>query len=145
VTSQRTFSTFPDGRSGLGLLLLRAIAGGVLAWCGGVWFVSWHDPRIFTMLAAAFELTSGVALLLGYLTPLASVFAALTSLGIAVAWLPIPSGSLDPSAIRLSAGFVAVIAVSLSCLGPGAFSIDARRYGRREIIIPKRPKPSSEE
>jgi uncharacterized membrane protein YphA (DoxX/SURF4 family) len=32
------------------------------------------------------------------------------------------------------------IAVSIALLGPGAFSVDARLFGRREIIIP----PSSD-
>jgi len=29
-----------------------------------------------------------------------------------------------------------VIAIGLICLGPGAFSLDARLFGRREITIP---------
>jgi hypothetical protein len=31
---------------------------------------------------------------------------------------------------------VTVISIALVCLGPGAFSLDARLFGRREIIIP---------
>jgi hypothetical protein len=30
----------------------------------------------------------------------------------------------------------AVIALAVICLGPGALSLDARLFGRREIIIP---------
>jgi hypothetical protein len=36
----------------------------------------------------------------------------------------------------LSAALVALIAAALVLLGPGALSLDARWFGRREIIIP---------
>jgi hypothetical protein len=29
-----------------------------------------------------------------------------------------------------------VLAAAVLCLGPGAFSVDARLFGRREVIIP---------
>jgi hypothetical protein len=32
--------------------------------------------------------------------------------------------------------FAGVIAVALCLLGPGAFSLDARWFGRREVVIP---------
>ena len=31
---------------------------------------------------------------------------------------------------------LAIICIALALLGPGAFSVDARLFGRREIIIP---------
>jgi uncharacterized membrane protein YphA (DoxX/SURF4 family) len=34
-----------------------------------------------------------------------------------------------------------VVSISLILLGPGAFSLDARLFGRREIIIPEIPRP----
>jgi hypothetical protein len=34
-----------------------------------------------------------------------------------------------------------VMAAALACLGPGAFSLDARRFGRREIVVPHIPRP----
>jgi len=34
---------------------------------------------------------------------------------------------------------LAVISAALVLLGPGAFSLDARLFGRREIIIPEGP------
>jgi uncharacterized membrane protein YphA (DoxX/SURF4 family) len=40
--------------------------------------------------------------------------------------------------ISASAAFnLAAIAAALVLLGPGAFSLDARLFGRREIIIPE--------
>jgi hypothetical protein len=37
---------------------------------------------------------------------------------------------------RSTAALATVIAAALVCLGPGAFSLDGRLYGRREIVIP---------
>jgi uncharacterized membrane protein YphA (DoxX/SURF4 family) len=37
---------------------------------------------------------------------------------------------------KLTTALATVIVVALVCLGPGAFSLDARLFGRREIIIP---------
>ncbi len=138
---QRTFSTFPDGRPGLGLLLLRATAGINLGYYG--YALLRQDPKVSGMVFAAVAIVSAIALLLGYLTPVAAALAALMTLGAGLVWPP--PLSLGPDAFRLSFALLMVIAVALVCLGPGAFSLDARNYGRREIIIPNRPKGSSQE
>lgn len=95
------------------------------------------------MVLAAVAIVTGIALLLGYLTPVAATLGALTTLAAGLAWPP--PLSPGPDASRLSSILLMVIAVALVCLGPGAFSLDARNYGRREIIIPHRPKGSSQE
>jgi hypothetical protein len=38
---------------------------------------------------------------------------------------------------RLSIALGAAMLVAIAVLGPGALSIDARMFGRREIIIPR--------
>jgi uncharacterized membrane protein YphA (DoxX/SURF4 family) len=131
-TLQRLFPSFPPGWPGLGLLLLRAAVGLSLAAQGiaalargdGAW--SWG----FGPLAVA----AGAALLIGILTPVAAALAALADSGVAFSLLPpaIPNvlGS-TPAAI-----LVALMAVAVALLGPGAWSLDARRFGRREIVIP---------
>jgi len=40
----------------------------------------------------------------------------------------------------LSIVFAGAILASVLLLGPGAFSVDARLFGRREVIIPRRVK-----
>lgn len=80
-------------------------------------------------------MADGAALLIGFLTPVAALLAGLVSIGIALSWLPTctPKGfGGAPATI-----FLIVTAVAVLLLGPGAFSLDARLFGRREIVIPQ--------
>jgi uncharacterized membrane protein YphA (DoxX/SURF4 family) len=72
-------------------------------------------------------------LLVGYLTPLASTLAGLASLSSAVPLISGPASSL--LATKQTVAFATTIAAALLFLGPGAFSLDARLFGRREIVI----------
>jgi uncharacterized membrane protein YphA (DoxX/SURF4 family) len=124
------------------LLLLRATAGIDLGYYGYTNLLR-HDPKVSGMILAAVAVVTGIALLLGYLTPVAATLGALTSMVAGFAWPP--PLSLGPDLTKLSSALLMVIAVALVCLGPGAFSLDARNYGRREIVIPHRPKGSPQE
>ncbi len=90
-------------------------------WCGGL-----------------LGLVAGGALLIGILTPLAGVIVGLGALGIGFSVLPAPMPNLFDA--RLSAIFGGIITAAIVFLGPGAFSVDARLFGRREIIIPQAPR-----
>jgi uncharacterized membrane protein YphA (DoxX/SURF4 family) len=68
------------------------------------------------------------------LTPIAAILAALISTGITLSWFPPPSIAHCRSLLAIVLEMA--IAIALICLGPGAFSVDARLFGRREIIIP---------
>lgn len=81
----------------------------------------------------------GALLLIGYLTPLAGMLAALSGIGRMSPRLPVVGGSLFDS--HLAIAFQITIAIALAFLGPGAFSLDARLFGRREIVIPRAPLP----
>ena len=130
------FSTYPDERPGTGLLLLRVVIGAVLIVRGASFLANWHDLRFAGRVVALIALVGGVLLLIGYLTRFGAVLVALASLG------SIFSLSLDANpdffASKLTAVFAAVIAAALLCTGPGAFSLDARLFGRQEILIPKK-------
>jgi len=89
------------------------------------------------MWIAALALASGAALVAGLLTPIAAALTGLGAVGIAFSFLPPPGADLADS--RLVVILIAIVAVAIVCLGPGAFSVDARLFGRREIIIPRRP------
>ena len=71
--------------------------------------------------------------LLGFLTPLMSSVLILGAMGFAFSLLPMPSYNLLGT--QLSILNLIVVAAALGALGPGAFSLDARMFGRREIRI----------
>lgn len=139
---QRLFSTFLRGRAGIGLLLLRA-ALGVIAASQGVLRLPWpsdaSNPSLGQWILCLTLIVSGTALVLGFLTPFASAGAGLCFLGMALKWLPLPATDLRDA--RLLALVCLVAAVSIALLGPGAFSLDAHWFGRREIVIPPSLRP----
>lgn len=129
------FSSYPDEWPGAGLLLLRTGTGAVLLARGFSFLLGWHDLK-FAATTVALLAVSGAALLLtGYLTRMGAVLVALSSVCGIFLWSSAPT--IDFFQSRLTAALVAVIAIALICLGPGAFSLDARLFGRQEIVFPK--------
>jgi putative oxidoreductase len=131
---QRFFSTFPDGWPAAGLLLLRGVAGVASAGLGGAFLANTPEPTVASWALGAVAILSGLGLVAGFLTPGAAAAAGVSTL--LIAWigpLPIVLGlRLDGSAAAL----VVIDAIALAMLGPGAHSVDAHLFGRREIIIP---------
>jgi uncharacterized membrane protein YphA (DoxX/SURF4 family) len=128
------FSSFPDGWPGVGLSLLRAMSGGALIAQGIAYIAAGRDSTFFACTVAIFAGASGLLLVVGYLTPIASVASIVIYVGGALSWISAPS--LHASDINLATAFATTMSISIICLGPGAFSIDAHLFGRREIIIP---------
>jgi uncharacterized membrane protein YphA (DoxX/SURF4 family) len=78
---------------------------------------------------------SGAALVAGFLTPGAAAAVGVSMLVMATMW---PSMLVAGLVIdRAAAGLVIAVALALAMLGPGAHSIDALLFGRREIVIPE--------
>ena len=134
-------SAFPGGWPGIGLLLLRA-ALGITAFIQGVIYIG-SNPTPLTSIIGLFAIASGGFLLIGLCTLVACVIAGLAVLFLAILSFPSrTSPNLFDAA--LSTVLLVVVAAAVVFLGPGALSLDARRFGRREIIIPRTTPPSHE-
>ena len=113
-------------------MLLRALvacslfAQGV-AYLSNESFVAWG--------LAALSFAGGAFLLAGLMTCFVAVLVAAGGIGIALSWIPLPGLGLFDGHMGIINQIVLSIAIAL--LGPGAFSLDARMFGRREITIPK--------
>ena len=118
------FHGFPGGRTGVGLLLLRVALGTSVLIQAGAYLAVGSDPRFDIWIPGLVGVAAGISLLIGLVTPCAAVIVGI----LAVAG----RGSNIAFATLLTA-----IAVAVVFLGPGAYSLDARLFGLREIIIPK--------
>jgi uncharacterized membrane protein YphA (DoxX/SURF4 family) len=130
---------FPGGWPGVGLLLLRAGVGVTVTVQGGIHLVEGVNLRIVGWMVGLLGVACGVSLLTGFLTPLASILAGLGATSVALSWLPAPTPNLFED--KLTIILVVIMTTSIFLIGPGAFSIDARLFGRREIIIPPISRP----
>ncbi|WP_266157025.1 hypothetical protein [Dyella silvatica] len=115
---QRLYSMFPQGLPGCGLMLLRVAV--ILQWLTDV------GPKPSAWLLAI-TVTLILTLALGALTSAASLL-----LLCHIALLGIDRGALSISAVG-----EALHAIALIFLGPGAYSLDARLFGRRTIELPR--------
>jgi len=124
---QRLFSTFADGWPGVGLLVLRLLTGITLIY-SGISSIREGSPPLFVILQTV-GIAAGIALLVGLFTPVAGVLAAF-------AWTAMwrfSSHSGDPWMALTQA----ILAAVLAMIGPGAWSIDARLFGRKRVDMPE--------
>ena len=92
------------------------------------------DPTLGTWVLGSLAVVSGIALLVGFLTPFAAALVGVIAAGTWMSMIPELSRNLFTS--KPLCGFLAGVAAVIVLLGPGAFSLDARLFGLREIIIP---------
>ena len=130
---QRLFFAFPGGWPGAGLLLARAVIGLAIL-VQGAYYVLEPDPTLAGLVAGLAAILGAGLLLLGFLTPLAGSFVAIGALGIWLSIIPGCTPTLFDS--TAAAVFALTILGAVVTLGPGAFSVDARVFGRREIVFP---------
>jgi putative oxidoreductase len=114
---------FPPGLPGLALLLLRAsTAIALLAEC-------YSRQRDMPGWMQAAAILVSLALSLGYLTP---IMAAMCLVLHTLIWSGLGIGN---AAVATT---ICLDAIALSLLGPGAYSIDYYRFGRRQVVLPPR-------
>jgi len=135
VKLQKLFSTFPDGLPGFGLILLRFVIGLRLAIQGAYTIGTPSGAPIGAWAIGLVAFVVGAALLIGFLTPLAGVSSAIINAANGIS-LIVGSGAAPHDKAWIEIDLV-VMSIALVLLGPGAFSLDAHLFGRREIIIPK--------
>lgn len=118
---QRLFSTFAGGWPGRGLFVQRLLVTSVLFYCAiglaskGFSFTE-AVPQVIGVGA-------GILLLVGLWTPVAGTLVATVEL-----WIALDGGGERSIAIMLAA-----LGASIAMIGPGAWSIDARLFGRKRI------------
>jgi putative oxidoreductase len=122
---QRLFSTFADGWPGIGLLLLRLLTGLALIHFGISGLL--EATQLTTVVLHVIGAGAGLLLLVGLWTPVAGSLAAIVNVWIAFSRLLSHSG--DPWIAIIQA----VLGTALAMIGPGAWSIDARLFGRKHI------------
>jgi hypothetical protein len=120
-TLQRLFSTFADGWPGLGLLLQRVLTAALLVRFGI--FELTRTASSTSTIPLIVAGCAGLLLLVGLWTPIVGTLIALIELPIAVThshdpWIPLILATLGGTA---------------AMIGPGAWSIDARLFGRKHI------------
>ncbi len=126
---QRLFSGFADGWPGVGLLLLRLLTGLALIHFG---IANLREaPPLATGVLQIIGIGAGILLLAGLWTPVAGSLAAIVK--VCIAFLRYFSHSGDP----WIAAVQAVLGAVLAMVGPGAWSIDARLFGRKHIDMPE--------
>jgi uncharacterized membrane protein YphA (DoxX/SURF4 family) len=135
----RLFSAFPAGLPGVGLLLLRVVVGAALVAHGVLCLVSSDRITLVVSVSTALLLLSGGCLLIGFLTPILSLLGGLECLGIVWSWFPFQL--LSPFESKLALAPIIAMSIAIALLGPGAFSLDARLFGWKEIVIPPASRP----
>ena len=138
---KRLFFAFPDGCPGVVLLLLRAVLGLVVVVQGAL-CIGEQNATSAAWFVGLSALACGGLLLIGLLTPIVGAIVAVGILSVVISLLPACVPSLFNS--RISVLFALTMLLTVIGIGPGAFSLDARFFGRREIIIPRRISQSQE-
>ena len=124
---QRLFSTFASGWPGVGLLLLRLLTGAALIYFGIANVLA--APPLTIVALQIIGAGAGLLLLAGLWTPVAGTLAAIVKVWIAF------SRYLSHSGDPWIAIAQAVLGAVLAMVGPGAWSIDSRLFGRKRIDI----------
>jgi putative oxidoreductase len=122
VSLQRLFSTFANGWPGLGLLIQRLVLGIALLYHGIALF--WGVPATEPVTPEIVGSVLGLFILAGLWTPAAGTLVAVVQV-----WIALAGGGDESVAIVLAA-----LGGTLAMIGPRAWLIDARLFGRKHIV-----------
>jgi hypothetical protein len=113
---------FPPGWPGLALLLLRVSAAIAVA------VEDYGHRQHLPVWIHGVAIVLAVALGVGYLTPVVAVLGLVFH---GLIW-----SSLGVGNAAALASVVCLDAIALALLGPGAYSVDSYRFGRRVVVLP---------
>ena len=137
--------------SGFGLLFLRIVAGVATAAYGGILLIRLEAIQhiqfsyVSCLILSLVLISGSVFLILGLTMPFVTLIIALCMV-IEVYFRFVEVSPLEVSGFGLIGLLMLLsILIALVFLGPGAFSIDARLYGRRRIFIPASKKGDGQE
>lgn len=118
----RLISSFPNRFQGIGLFLLRlALAGGLIAEA----VARLSEPITGLAFVAAGGALAGALLVIGVWTDIVAIAVCVLQLAL----LPLSDGAIEIRLLRVA------VSLALILLGPGAWSVDARLFGRRRLEI----------
>ena len=123
---QRLFSTFADGWPGRGLLIQRLLVGLTLVYIDLTCLST--TPVCAGAAGKSIGAVAGLMLIAGLWTPIAGCLIVAGE-----GWIALSGAG--------NAGFpvmLGVLGLTLAMIGPGAWSLDARLYGRKHIAFPER-------
>ena len=118
---RRLYSNFAGGWPGVGLILMRLVAGVALTYIAG--FTLRSSPPILIAIVSLLLLGGGFLLAVGLCTPI---------VGMLVALIETLRLFTSPS-VWLPDLLLATFGAALAMLGPGQWSIDARLFGWKRI------------
>ena len=120
-------------------MLLRVAVGSASVFQGTAGLADAHSGISKALLINGGTAIAGACLLMGLFTPIMSVLA---FVGYElVTHVPRYSSSGLVYDAKLQIVFALLLAFGIALVGPGAYSIDARLFGRREVIIPRVSRP----
>ena len=120
---QRLLGTFPNRSAGLALLILRLTVAAALISSARL------CPGPETDVLLALSRIAAVLIIVGWYARLASTSAVAVSL--CAFWVCREPGV---DALGINALMIAIL-VAIGLLGAGAYSVDARLYGRRRLVV----------
>ena len=130
---QRLATSFPSGVRGAGLLMLRLVTSFTVLYAGRVLLIPLALPVYMLCIVKIISLLSIILVVIGLLAPVGSIVLSLELVGV-VAFSP--AARPDAGAGRLLVLCLVVMLLVIASSGPGALSLDARLFGRREMILP---------
>jgi hypothetical protein len=120
---RRLYSTFAQGPPGVGLLLIRLVAGITAILLGVASFRT--GPALAAVLLRAFCIGLSSLVIVGLWTPVAGTLLALNALWHAFSY----------AENRWYWLVVGVLGAALALVGPGMWSVDARLFGWKRLEI----------